>query len=73
MYRGTGKKGQAISGTAAMLSNIKKQGGWDKVKEGMVNAAALAAAKAAVDEHIRLSNQPVPAVGRPEESRSTRH
>ncbi|WP_099319840.1 hypothetical protein [Erwinia amylovora] len=73
MYRGTGKKGQAISGTAAMLSNIKKQGGWEKVKEGMVNAAALAAAKAAVDEHIRLSNQPVPTAVRPDDSKPTRH
>lgn len=73
MYRGTGKKGQNISGTAAMLSNIKKQGGWEKVKEDIVTTAAIAAAKAAVEEHIRLSNQPVPPAAQPDDKNLTRH
>ncbi|MGL5968185.1 MAG: hypothetical protein ACRCZ6_13635 [Kluyvera sp.] len=73
MYRGTGKKGQRISGTAAMLRNIKEQGGWDKVKQEIINVAAIAAAKAAVEEHIRLTTQPVPPAAPKNDDQQTRH
>lgn len=57
MFNGTGKKGNAISGNAALLSNIKKLGGFAKFKSEIVRVAA----EAAVEAHIKQSLASTPA------------
>lgn len=61
MFNGTGKKGNSISGNAALLSNIKKLGGFEKFKRELTRRAA----DAAVDDYISQSlngkkNPPAP-------------
>lgn len=58
MLRGKGNKGQSISGTAALLSNIRKKGGWNKVVQEIATQAGVAAALAATEKYQDISKLP---------------
>lgn len=83
MMKGKGKNGQPIHGTAALLNNIRKNGGWNKVVteiaidagKAAAAAAGTAAAIAAVEKYNDVSKMPeqVPAQPDSGKNKPTRH
>lgn len=75
MMKGKGKNGQPIHGTAALLNNIRKKGGWHNVVNEIAIDAGKAAAIAAVQKYIDASKLPEHISGQPESGKDkpTRH
>lgn len=75
MLKGRGKNGQPVHGTAALLTNIRKKGGWHKVVQEIALEAGQAAALAAVKKYQDVSQMPEHTTGMPAtgKNKPTRH